>query len=53
MMGEDASRVREGNAPQVVAALRNAVSFLISLVVPPRESSPEVLDRMATLPPRP
>ena len=49
-MGEDASRVRKGSAPQVVAALRNVVIFLISLVASPKESRPEVLNRMAARP---
>ena len=49
-MGEDASRVRKGSAPQVIAALRNAVIFLVSLVAAPKESRPEVLDRMAARP---
>ena len=49
-MGEDASRVRKGSAPQVMAALRNVVIFLVSLVASPKESRPEVLNRMAARP---
>ena len=49
-MGEDASRVRKGFAPQVIAALRNAVLFVVSLVRSPKESRPEVLSRMAARP---
>jgi hypothetical protein len=29
-LGEDGSRVRKGNAPQVLAAIRNAVIFLLA-----------------------
>ena len=49
-MGEDASRVRSGSAPQVMAALRNLVIFLVSLVAAPKESRPEVMQRMAARP---
>ena len=49
-MGEDASRVRKGSAPQVMAALRNLVIFLVSLVAAPKESRPEVMQRMAARP---
>ena len=49
-MGEDKSRVRKGSAPQVLAALRNVVIFLVSLVASPKESRPEVLGRMAARP---
>jgi hypothetical protein len=49
-MGEDASRVRKGGAAQVMAALRNLVIFLVSVVASPKESRPEVLDRMAARP---
>lgn len=34
-MGEDASRVRKGVAPQVMAALRNSVLHLLDEVVAP------------------
>jgi hypothetical protein len=34
-MGEDASRVRKGVAPQVMAALRNGVIHVLSEVVAP------------------
>jgi predicted transposase YbfD/YdcC len=34
-MGEDASRIRKGAAPQVMAALRNSVVHLLSDVVAP------------------
>lgn len=49
-MAEDACRVRKGSAPQVLAALRNLVIFLVSLVTLPKESRPEVLNRMAARP---
>ncbi len=49
-MGEDASRVRSGSAPQVMAALRNLVIFLVSVVAAPKESRPEVMQRMAARP---
>ena len=49
-MGEDASRARKGSVPQVLAALRNLVIYLVSLVALPKESRPEVLDRMAARP---
>jgi len=48
--GEDACRVRKGVAPQVLAALRNAVVFLVSLLAGPKETRPEVLERMAGRP---
>ena len=50
-MGEDTSRALEGSTPQVLAALRNLVIFLVSLVALPNESRPQVLDRMAARPP--
>ena len=34
-MGEDASRIRKGAAPQVMAALRNSVIHVLSDVVAP------------------
>lgn len=37
-MGEDACRVRRGNAPQVLAALRNAAVFLLSGMGPADEA---------------
>jgi predicted transposase YbfD/YdcC len=49
-MGEDASRVRKGSAPQVIAALRNVVIFLVSLLASPKESRPETFSRMAARP---
>lgn len=38
-MGEDASRIRKGAAPQVVAALRNSVIHVLSDVVAPSLAS--------------
>jgi hypothetical protein len=38
-MGEDASRVRKGVAPQVMAALRNSVIHMLSDVVAPNLAS--------------
>ena len=38
-MGEDASRIRKGVAPQVMAALRNSVVHLLSDVVAPSIAS--------------
>jgi predicted transposase YbfD/YdcC len=49
-MGEDQSRVREGSAPQVMAALRNAVIFLVAREAHPKETRPEVMERMAARP---
>ena len=46
-MGEDASRVRSGNAPQVMAAMRNLVIFVVAQVAEPKETRPGVLERMA------
>jgi len=34
-LGEDASRIRKGVAPQVMAALRNSVMFVLKDVVAP------------------
>jgi hypothetical protein len=34
-MGEDASRVRKGGAPQVMAALRNSIIHVLSDVIAP------------------
>jgi hypothetical protein len=49
-MGEDRSRVREGSAPQVMAALRNLVIFLVGREAGPKETRPEVMERMAARP---
>ena len=49
-MGEDQSRVREGGAPQVMAALRNVVIFLVRREAGPKETRPEVMERMAVRP---
>jgi hypothetical protein len=38
-MGEDASRVRKGVAPQIMAALRNSVIHMLSDVVAPNLAS--------------
>jgi predicted transposase YbfD/YdcC len=38
-MGEDASRVRKGGAPQVMAALRNSILHVLSDVVAPSVAS--------------
>jgi predicted transposase YbfD/YdcC len=47
---EDDSRVRAGNAPQVMAALRNVVVYVLGQEKGKKESRPEVLDRMAARP---
>ena len=50
---EDACRVRKGTAPQVLAALRNAVVHLLSQQAsesPTQESRPAVLRRLAARP---
>jgi hypothetical protein len=49
-MGEDASRVRNGSAPQVLAALRNLVIFVVAGEAEPKETRPEVMERMAAFP---
>ena len=49
-MGEDASRVRKGSAPQVMAALRNLVIFVVGQEAGPKETRPEVMERMAARP---
>jgi predicted transposase YbfD/YdcC len=49
-MGEDASRVRKGNAPQVLAALRNLVIFVVGQEADAKETRPEVMERMAARP---
>lgn len=38
-LGEDASRIRKGNAPQIMAALRNTILHLLSDVVAPSTAS--------------
>jgi predicted transposase YbfD/YdcC len=47
---EDASRVRAGNAPQVMAALRNVVVYVLGRELSDKETRPDVLDRMAARP---
>lgn len=47
-LGEDACRVRRGAAPQVLAALRNAVIHLLTQV--PAKSRPEAIERLQTHP---
>ena len=49
-MGEDASRVRKGSSPQVLAALRNLVIFVVAGEAGPKETRPEVMERMAARP---
>ena len=49
-MGEDASRVRKGSSPQVLAALRNLVIFVVAREAGPKETRPEVMERMAARP---
>ena len=49
-MGEDAGRVRKGSAPQVMAALRNVVIALVAEEAGPKETRPEVMERMAARP---
>jgi predicted transposase YbfD/YdcC len=41
-LGEDACRVRKGTAPQVLAALRNTVVYLVATV--PAESNPAAIE---------
>jgi predicted transposase YbfD/YdcC len=43
-LGEDACRVRAGHAPQVLAALRNAIVHLLAAV--PARSRPEAIERL-------
>jgi predicted transposase YbfD/YdcC len=43
-LGEDACRVRSGSAPQVLAALRNAVVHLLAAVE--AESRPAAVERL-------
>ena len=47
-LGEDACRVRKGSAPQVLAALRNAVIHLLAGV--PAESRSAATERLAARP---
>ena len=47
-LGEDACRVRKGAAPQVLAALRNAVVHLLAQV--DRESRPAAIEHLQTRP---
>ena len=47
---EDASRVRACNAPQVMAALRNVVVYVLGREISDKETRPDILDRMAARP---
>lgn len=47
-LGEDACRVRSGNAPQVLAAIRNAVVHLLAQVE--ADSCPEAIERLQVHP---
>ena len=47
---EDASRVRKGNAPQVMAALRNVVVYVLGQEMTDKETRPEVIERMVASP---
>jgi predicted transposase YbfD/YdcC len=47
-LGEDACRVRSGNAPQVLAGLRNAVIHLLAQVE--AESCPEAIEMLQVQP---
>lgn len=47
---EDASRVRADNAPQVMAALRNVVVYVLGREISDKETRPDILDRMAARP---
>ncbi len=47
---EDASRVRKGSAPQVMAALRNVVVYVLGREMSDKETRPDVLDRMGARP---
>jgi len=49
-LGEDACRVRTGSAPQVLAALRNAVVHLLAGV--PADSHPAALETLQVNPDR-
>ena len=49
-LGEDACRVRKGTAPQVLAALRNAVVHLLAQV--PADSRPEAIELLQIHPER-
>ena len=47
-LGEDARRVRSGNAPQVLAALRNTVVYLLTDV--DAKSRPEAIEQLQVHP---
>ncbi len=47
-LGEDACRVRTGHAPQVLAALRNAVAHLLAGV--PADSNPAAIEALQVNP---
>jgi hypothetical protein len=49
-LGEDACRVRKGNAPQVLAALRNTVIHLLRDV--PADSRPAAIEQLTVTPNR-
>ena len=49
-LGEDACRVRTGNAPQVLAALRNTVIHLLRDV--PADSRPAAIEQLTVTPNR-
>jgi hypothetical protein len=49
-LGEDACRVRTGSAPQVLAALRNAVVHLLAGV--PADSTPAAIEHLQVNPDR-
>lgn len=49
-LGEDACRVRSGSAPQVLAALRNAVVHLLAGV--PADSTPAAIEYLQVNPDR-
>jgi predicted transposase YbfD/YdcC len=49
-LGEDACRVRTGNAPQVLAALRNTVIHLLRDV--PADSRPAAIEQLNVTPDR-
>jgi predicted transposase YbfD/YdcC len=49
-LGEDSCRVRSGDAPQVLAAMRNAVICLLSRQL--GESHTDVIERLAARPDR-
>lgn len=49
-LGEDACRVRTGSAPQVLAALRNAVVHLLAGI--PADSTPAAIETLQVNPDR-